>query len=51
MAAAACGAQPKRLPLTVISRGDGCYQVVDGNSTFHALLELGEHEAIVEINP
>ena len=49
MTAAACGAHPKRQPVTVIFQGDGRYQIVDGNSTFHALLELGEQEAVVEI--
>jgi hypothetical protein len=50
MTAAARGAHPRRPPLSVISRGDGCYQIVDGNSTFHALLEIGERDAIVEIS-
>jgi hypothetical protein len=49
MAAAARGAHPKRQPLSVITTDDGCYQIVAGNSTFHALLELGEQEAVVEI--
>ena len=50
MTAAAQGAIPKRQPLSVMARGDGCYQIVEGNSTFHALLEIGVEEAVVEIN-
>ena len=49
MTAAARGTHPKRQPLSAISRGGGRYQLVDGNSTYHALLELGEREAVVEI--
>jgi len=50
MAAAARGTGPKRQPITVNATRDGCYRVVDGNSTFHALLELGVPEAVVEIH-
>lgn len=50
MAAAAQGVGPKRQPLAVTNREDGCYQIIDGNSTWHALLELGEREAVVEIS-
>ena len=46
---AAHGAHPKRPPITVRRLGIDGYMIVDGNSTFHALLELGESEAIVEI--
>jgi hypothetical protein len=50
MDAAALGTHPKRRPMSVTPCGNDCYLVVDGNSTFHALLAMGEHEAIVEIS-
>jgi hypothetical protein len=50
MDAAALGTHPKRRPLSVTPCGNDCYRVVDGNSTFHALLEIGESDAIVEIS-
>ncbi len=40
---------PKRPPITVTRLSIDCYKIVDGNSTFQALLELGESEAVVEI--
>ena len=49
MSKAAHGTHPKRPPITVRRLGLEHYKIVDGNSTFHALLELGESEAIVEI--
>jgi hypothetical protein len=49
MSAAAQGAIPKRHPLAVMPRGDNCYQIVEGNSTYHALIELGEQAAVVEL--
>ena len=50
MKEAARGVQPKRPPITVRRLGINCYKIIDGNSTFHALLELGEREAVVEIS-
>jgi hypothetical protein len=49
-AAAALGTNPKRHPLSVTPCGNDCYRVVDGNSTFHALLEIRECDAVVEIS-
>jgi hypothetical protein len=50
MHAAAHGVHPRRPPITVKRLGIDCYKIVDGNSTFYALLELGESEAIVRIS-
>jgi hypothetical protein len=49
MAAARRGTFAKRKPIGVVDLGDGTFRVVDGNTTFHALLELGESEAVVEV--
>lgn len=50
MKEAARGVQPKRPPITVRRLGINRYKIIDGNSTFHALLELREREAVVEIS-
>jgi hypothetical protein len=47
---AARGVHPRRPPIKVVRLGLERYQIVDGNSTYHALLELGRSEAIVEIS-
>ncbi len=49
MAAARRGTFEKRKPIGVAALDDGTFRVVDGNTTFHALLELGETEAVVEV--
>jgi hypothetical protein len=49
MAAARQGSFEKRKPIGVVDMGSGKFKVVDGNTTFHALLELGETEAVVEV--
>jgi hypothetical protein len=49
MAAAKAGTFAKRKPIGVLDFGNGKFKVVDGNTTFHALLELGETEAVVEV--
>ena len=49
MAAARRGTLEKRKPFGVVDLGDGTFRVVDGNTTFHALLEMGETEAVVEV--
>lgn len=49
MAAARQGMFAKRKPIGVVDLGDGTFRVVDGNTTFHALLALGETEAVVEV--
>jgi hypothetical protein len=36
-------------PIGVLDLGNGKFKVVDGNTTFHALLELGETEAVAEV--
>jgi hypothetical protein len=49
MTAARQGTFPKRKPIGVVGLGDGTFRVVDGNTTFHALLEMGETAAVVEV--
>lgn len=49
MAAAKDGKGNKRKPLSVVKRPDGKYKVVDGNATLHALQDLNEEHAVVEI--
>ena len=49
MKAAKDGAFEKRKPIYVFQMGNGKYKVLDGNTTLHALMELGETEAVVEI--
>lgn len=49
MKAAKDGVFEKRKPIYVFQMGNGKYKILDGNTTFHALLELGETEAVVEI--
>ena len=43
------GTGEKRKPISVMAMGNGKYKILDGNTTFHALQELGEGKAIVEI--
>lgn len=50
MSAAARGLGPKRPPLTVAAMEDGRYLLLDGNSTLHALLILGEQDAAVAVS-
>lgn len=49
MQAAKAGTFEKRKPIGVMDLGNGHFKVLDGNTTFHALLELGETEAVVEL--
>ncbi len=49
MRAAKAGVLDKRKPIYVFEMGNGKYKVLDGNTTLHALLELGETEAVVEV--
>ncbi len=49
MAGARQGTFEKRKPIGVVDLGNGTFRVVEGNTTFHALLELGETEAVVEV--
>ena len=49
MALARSGIIPKRLPIRVISVSGGGYRVVDGNTTYHALVALGEPDGVVEM--
>ena len=49
MQAAKAGTFEKRKPIGVVHLGDGHFKVLDGNTTFHALLELGETEAVAEV--
>ncbi len=49
MQAAKAGTFEKRKPIGVAELGNGHFKVLDGNTTFHALLELGETEAVVEV--
>ena len=42
MALAKEGKTPKRAPISVYKRADGQMVVVDGNTTYHALQEMGE---------
>jgi hypothetical protein len=49
MAAAKKGMFEKRKPIYVADMGNGKYKVLDGNTTLHALLELGETDAVVEV--
>ena len=43
------GLLPKREPLTVVIRGDGNYEIFDGNKTYTALKELGAKNVPVKI--
>ncbi|WP_028324358.1 hypothetical protein [Desulfatirhabdium butyrativorans] len=49
MALARSGIIPKRLPIRVVSVSNGGYRVVDGNTTYHALVALGETNGLVEM--
>lgn len=49
MALARSGIIPKRLPIRVISVSGGGYRVVEGNTTYHALVALGEPNGVVEM--
>lgn len=50
MALARLGLIPRRLPIRVIRVSDGCYRVIDGNTTCHALVALGEPDGVVELD-
>lgn len=43
------GLLPKREPLTVVIRGDGTYEIFDGNKTYTVLKELGAKNIPVKI--
>jgi len=49
MTAAKAGTGDKRAPVRVIDMGNGKFKVLDGNTTFQALKDLGETEVVVEI--
>lgn len=48
MALAKSGILPKRLPLRIRRDASGTYRVIDGNTTYHALVQLGEVVGLVE---
>lgn len=48
MALARSGSIPKRLPIRITGGSDGCCRVIDGNTTYHALVVLGETDGLVE---
>ncbi len=49
MAMAKSGIRPKRLPMRVLRQSSGKYRVIDGNTTYHALIVLGERAVVVEL--
>lgn len=47
MRQAAAGLREKRAPLMVIPIGNGLFRISDGNTTYHALQQIGATEAVV----
>ncbi|MEW6260395.1 MAG: hypothetical protein AB1547_10895 [Thermodesulfobacteriota bacterium] len=49
MVLAKLGILPRRLPMRVVRDSSGKYRVIDGNTTYHALIALGEKTGVVEL--
>lgn len=49
MALAKSGILPKRIPIRIRWDASGTYRVIDGNTTYHALVQLGEDAGLVEV--
>uniref|UniRef100_A0A7C4RUW2 ParB/Sulfiredoxin domain-containing protein n=1 Tax=Desulfatirhabdium butyrativorans TaxID=340467 RepID=A0A7C4RUW2_9BACT len=49
MALAKSGILPKRRPIQVSCNPSGNYRVIDGNTTYYALVQLGEDAGVVEV--
>lgn len=49
MALAKSGILSRRLPMRVVLDSSGKYRVIEGNTTYHALVALGERAGVVEV--
>jgi citrate lyase gamma subunit len=49
MAKSLTGEFPARVPVKVVKRPDGSHKLLDGNTTYHVLQEMGETEIEVEV--